>query len=307
MMTNPGTRTNPPQPVKTCLSWIGGKTYLAPWILHYLPPHRVYVEPFAGSAAVLLAKKPSPLEVINDRDEGLITWYRVLRDPQTVDEFIRRVELWPYSRREWYRARETWRTCEDPVEKALRWFVVAAQSFSGAWGRSWSLATGTTPTGEIREATKTWRNLPPKLAALHHRLQYVQVEDKDWSTMVTLYDAPRTLFYLDPPYITGTRTVAKLYAQEMTDADHQAMVETLLTMQSMVILSGYAHPLYAPLEAAGWHQVTRPSVLHSHARSRDHHGQGTGSMAHHFRQECLWINPPAWAVQRQMSLFDDEL
>ena len=39
-------------PMKPPFSYFGGKTRLAPWIASLLPPHRVYVEPFAGSAAV---------------------------------------------------------------------------------------------------------------------------------------------------------------------------------------------------------------------------------------------------------------
>ncbi|MEC3977719.1 hypothetical protein [Amycolatopsis sp. H20-H5] len=39
-----------------------------------LPPHRVFVETHAGSAAVLFAKTPFPVEVINDLD-GEVTYF----------------------------------------------------------------------------------------------------------------------------------------------------------------------------------------------------------------------------------------
>ena len=50
----------------------GGKTRVAPWIAGLLPAHRTYVEPFAGSGAVLFAKAPSPTEILNDLDGAVI-------------------------------------------------------------------------------------------------------------------------------------------------------------------------------------------------------------------------------------------
>ena len=45
--------------VKPPFAYYGGKTTLAPKIADLLPAHEHYVEPFAGSLAVLLAKEPT--------------------------------------------------------------------------------------------------------------------------------------------------------------------------------------------------------------------------------------------------------
>jgi DNA adenine methylase len=45
-----------------------------------LPPHRVYVEPFFGSGAVLFAKVPTSHEVVNDLDGNVVCFFRVLRE-----------------------------------------------------------------------------------------------------------------------------------------------------------------------------------------------------------------------------------
>lgn len=37
-------------------------------ILKYFPQHRIYVEAFGGSAALLFSKRPSDVEVYNDID-----------------------------------------------------------------------------------------------------------------------------------------------------------------------------------------------------------------------------------------------
>ena len=61
-------------------AYFGGKTRIADQIVAALPPHRSYVEPFAGSCAVLLAKPRARIETVNDLDRELVTFWRVLRD-----------------------------------------------------------------------------------------------------------------------------------------------------------------------------------------------------------------------------------
>ncbi len=59
--------------------YCGGKASLAPWIASLLPAHRVFVEPFCGSAAIPFAKPRSTVEVINDLDGNVVMFFRVLR------------------------------------------------------------------------------------------------------------------------------------------------------------------------------------------------------------------------------------
>jgi len=48
-------------------------------ILPLISEHVVYTEAFAGGAAVLFAKEPSKVEVINDLNGELINFYRVCK------------------------------------------------------------------------------------------------------------------------------------------------------------------------------------------------------------------------------------
>jgi DNA adenine methylase len=63
-----------------------------------LPSHTRYVEPFAGSLAVLLAKPPSRHEVVSDIDGDLMVFWKVLRD--TPEQLARACMLTPHSRAE---------------------------------------------------------------------------------------------------------------------------------------------------------------------------------------------------------------
>lgn len=66
--------------LKPPLSYFGGKTMVAPQIAALLPSHEHYVEPFAGSLAVLLAKPRSDHETVSDIDGDIMAFWRVLRD-----------------------------------------------------------------------------------------------------------------------------------------------------------------------------------------------------------------------------------
>lgn len=79
-------------------AYYGGKTTLAARIVDALPGHRHYVEPFAGSLAVLLAKPPALFETVNDLDQHVMTFWRVLRDRGA--ELARVCYLTPHSRAE---------------------------------------------------------------------------------------------------------------------------------------------------------------------------------------------------------------
>lgn len=77
------------------IAYYGGKQRVAQAISSMLPAHSHYVEPFAASLAVLLAKPASRLETVNDLDGDLMTFWRVLRDqPQ---ELTRACALTPHS------------------------------------------------------------------------------------------------------------------------------------------------------------------------------------------------------------------
>ena len=57
----------------------GGKASIAKWIVSHFPEHRTYLEPLAGSAAVLLAKPRSFVEIINDLDEPSHGMWRAIK------------------------------------------------------------------------------------------------------------------------------------------------------------------------------------------------------------------------------------
>ncbi len=259
------------QDVKPPFAYYGGKTTLAPTIASLLPAHEHYVEPFAGSLAVLLAKKPSRAETVNDLDGDLVTFWRVLRDQP--EELERICSLTPHSREEYVQA------CgdlpEDDVERARRVWVRLTQ------GRSHSMkATGWK---FVRDATKRMpqgqfvASFASRLHPAAKRLRSVSIESRDALDVIADYGSePQCCLYVDPPYLGSTR--ASNYRVEMLDDDaHRTFADTLNGCKASVVLSGYDSPLYAEL-FDGWHRMDLPGA--------------TTLSGETDRVEVLWSNVP---------------
>ena len=257
--------------------WYGGKESLAPLLVSLLPEHRVYVEVFGGSGALLFAKDPSPIEVFNDLDSGVVNFFRVLRDPEQAEHLVALLELTPYAREEYYACLHHWQIEENPIEKARQWYCAVRQSMNSsvrATGWSCTKLPGSNPASK-------WHNGIARLWSCTSRLAQVQIDHRDFEQVLQVYDSPDTCFYLDPPYLSATRRKQHCYHHEMTTADHERLLNHLKTLQGMIILSGYAHPLYdQALE--GWsrleQRVACSSAIGAHASSSVE------------RIECIWRN-----------------
>jgi len=273
--------------------WVGGKGQMVAKLLPIFKahPHRIYVEVFGGAASMLLAKAPSAIEVYNDMDGGLVNFFRVLADPRMYKKFLRRVRLLPNSRELFYDCVATWQEQDDPVEKAWRWYVIGRQSFGGLFGSSWGFGVDTT-SRQMAAATARWLGALEGLPELHARMQRVQVEHNDFRKVIPTYDTPKTFFYLDPPYVVEERRTEDVYKHEMTQEDHQELVELLLGIKGSAVLSGYASDVYKPLEKAGWCRQDWNTVCFVAGRVRNSNLQGKGAaLREQKRVETVWVSP----------------
>jgi len=124
------------------------------------------------------------------------------------------------------------------------------------------------------------------------RLQRTQIENAPALRVLERYCTPTSLAYLDPPYIHGTRSKDHPYTHEMADIDHEALVEAILRLPGRFVLSGYAHDLYRPLEAAGWTRVDYVTACYAAGRTRNSGLQGAGTaLAKQPRTESVWLDP----------------
>lgn len=269
--------------------YYGAKGRLAGQIVDLMPRHRVYVEPFAGSAAVLFAKPAARVEVVNDLDRNVTTFFRVLRD--TPDELIRALRYTPYARDEFAAADLSEEGLTD-LERARRFFVRTTQGHNaaGSGGRAgWSNGIRANHT----DATGT-RNLVERLDQVAERLRTVVVDNRDAAEVIAAHDSDDTVFYLDPPYLSGTRTCGRDYAHEADGEDfHRSLAVALRQVHGHVLLSGYPSPLYEELYE-GWDRL-EIAVHRAATNSRGRTDVPRGL-------EVIWSNRP---LMRQASLFEE--
>jgi DNA adenine methylase len=274
--------------MKAPIPYYGAKGRLAPWIVSLMPAHRVYIEPFCGSAAVLLAKRPAPSEVISDIDGNVTTFFRILRDQPA--ELQRACQLTPYARSEYFAADLGDQEISD-LERARRFFVRCTQAFNAvgtAGGRSGSWSNGARRSGSSQAVSV--RDVADRLDQVANRLRTVVIENRDAQHVITAYDTADAVIYVDPPYLGSTRASldhakrrSSDYQHDMTTPeDHQALAETLHGCAAAVILSGYPSALYDGLYADWWRveqRVQRPTT----------NQPGRTGMA---AVEVLWSNRP---------------
>lgn len=240
---------------KSPINWFGGKYYMANKIISLFPEHKIYVEVFGGAGHILFKKQPSNVEVYNDIDSGLTTFFKVLRNEITAKKLQKALDLTPYSREEFYNCRDTWRTETDEVEKVRKWYTALMQSFSSNLS-TWSHSKSKSRRG-MSQAVSQWlgkieNNIPDAI----ERFKTVQIENMDFRNLIKKYDGKDTLFYLDPPYIHETRKMTYQYQHEMLNEDHEDLVNILINIKGKAVLSGYKHEIYDSLIDNGWQKIS---------------------------------------------------
>ncbi len=205
--------------------------------------------------------------------------FRVMQDAEKAAQLRALLHLTPFAREEFAVGYEE---SEDPVERARR-TIIRSHMGHGNTGvtqraktgfRSNSNRSGTTPAHD-------WLTYPDSIPAYIERLRGVVIENRPASDVLLRHDSPRTLHYVDPPYVHSTRGGAKRYAWEMNDAEHGELATVLRGLSGMVVLSGYDCELYSTLYG-DWKRVSIQALADG-AR---------------LREEVLWLSPSAASSQR---------
>lgn len=307
--------------------YFGGKRRAAPIVWRALGDPSGYVEPFAGSAAVLLARphfEGRRVETINDLDGWLVNVWRAIQS--RPDEVARHAvgpvtEIDYHARLAWLQERRTdglvsWLEGDPEVcdAKAAGWWLyVAAAGIGDPWGPGpWRVIGGRLQdtrelphlgnAGQGINRGDAGQGVVEYMHRLSARLQRVRITCGSWTRVVQPSvtrsgaggDGARAIF-LDPPYATS----GDLYASTNTDSELAAVGEQVrewcVTAPSdlRIVLCGYDNEHDALLEH-GWER---------HA-GKSGGGAGYSTNAANGQRERLWLSPACIGVGHEQTAFD---
>ena len=219
---------------------------------------------------VLLQRPPSKHEIVNDLNQRLINWWRVVRDEG--EELGHLLEHTPNARDEYKWAIENLDNMElSNAKRALAYHIGLWLGIMPGDGRfqqsNWGIRYKTT-----NGARKRWYTRDVKI--LINRMLNVQIENRDAIELLRRLERESdTLIYVDPPYTSADITVYGVY-----DFDEKALSETLLKQEGKVAISGYNDEW----DNLGWDR-------HEH-KTKYNLLKTTGEAVYVPRTEVLWTN-----------------
>lgn len=270
--------------MRAIFKYPGSKWSINEWIIDHFPEHHSYLEPFFGSGGVFFKKKRSPIETINDLDHDVVNFFRLCRkDPERL---AREIYLMPYAREVYETAISEISHEEGEEEDVHRAAVFAAKLMMGFGFRTNETKVGFKRDIQGREAAyaaNDWCNMPERIIEAAERLRGVQIENRPAVQLIREFNSKNVLIYADPPYVISSRSCKRAqYKHEMTNEDHEELLDALRNHKGPVLLSGYDNPLYAE-RLKDWNMETID------ARAQ------TGGK----RKEVLWMNydPPGQQIR----------
>lgn len=246
---------------RTPFAYFGGKYRILSNLQNYLPPSNsidCYVEPFFGSGTLFFSRdRLAEVEVINDYNSFVYTFYKVLRDD--YKKLLHRLKYTPYSKQTFLEAREFLSGGKYMITDSHKTIPVKDQVYT-AWavyllysmsiyrnGRNFSRDSIDT------SKARSWEDRVAMLEYCAGRIKNATIENEDALETCKRYDSPRTVIYLDPPYrdVKNPRSMTMAYhgndgkTQEKTaEQMHADLITWALQAKSKVIISNYHNQMY---------------------------------------------------------------
>jgi len=167
-----------------------GKSALAIPLIKLFPKHKVYVEPFSGSAAVYWRKKPSEQEIISDFSDLWPFVFNTIKN--LTDDEIKKLESkqWKIDKKHFELIKGLKKDGQYNELPKLEKLYLLMYLSKASFFRNWTSFDYTAEGRTIKTSFKEWRE----------RLANTEVVQSDYREIVKKYDSPDTLFFFDPPY-----------------------------------------------------------------------------------------------------------
>lgn len=218
--------------MQTPVSYYGGKQKMVKKILAMMTPHKVYIEPFVGGAAVLFAKRPSPVEIINDINGNVSNFYSTMKNnPNQLQLEIERSLSCEYK---FKKAKKIYFNPEnhDDVIRAWAFWVGANMSFNGDMWSSFSVGINSSDNSHCGRGLRNKRNRFFKTLS---RLSDVIILNRDAVSILEQFNRSDAFYYLDPPYVGARQGHYEGYKQE----DFDQLITACENLKGKFLLSSY--------------------------------------------------------------------
>lgn len=236
--------------MKSVIKYPGSKWNIAPKLVELIPEHHSYVEPFFGSGAVLFNKPVSDIETVNDLDSDVVNLFRCIQ--KDSERLARLVMTTPFSREEYERQFDgcTSTLYASNFQRAAG-FLIKCWQGHGFRTNGYKVGWKNDVVGrEKAYALWNWYRLPDWIIDITERLRKVQIENRPALEVIERFNYSQVFMYLDPPYMLGTRS-GKQYMHEMTDAEHEELLQMILQSRAKIMISGYETDMYNDY-LSGW-------------------------------------------------------
>lgn len=229
--------------LKSPVSIFGSKRASVRVLLQYLPPHQIYVEPFAGGASLFFAKPPVRINVLNDINGEIINFYNAVRQhpaalKQLLLDTLYSDRLFAYYKQE----RESYQK-SPPEEVSLGWAVAFIYTTRSSFlNRGDQLHNFNQASPRVHLYRTTMVNIANSLEECAEKLKLAIIKETHYMNVLALYAKPslQTLLYIDPPYVD---TQQKQYNTEPFTQQHlEQLCNTLIASKTLFMMSHIETP-----------------------------------------------------------------
>jgi DNA adenine methylase len=242
--------------MKPPFPYYGGKSKLQHKIQPLIPQYHIYAEPFSGAAATLFnLEKHNKVEILNDKNKQLISFYRTVKNKKLFPRLLEMVEGTLHSEADYRRALEIYLNPHGHKPELRAWALWVSFTQSHGCnphkGCGWRFQIKET-TGEFNKEAHVIHGSKRNFQKLAGRLEKVSFCCMDALEFIKKVDGPDVFFFVDPPYPESDQGNFEKMGFKMPQFIE--LLELLEAIKGKFLL---ASGLYPELGAArlknGWH------------------------------------------------------
>lgn len=272
--------------MKTPLSYYGGKLNMVNDILPLLDyDKKQFVSLFTGGGAVEIAKSKHEVEVWNDIDANVITFWEVLQSDKLYCDLEKKIKATLHAEFYHSAAKDILKNKEGfgIVEIAWATWVQCSMSFSNAMFNGFAFANDNSRNLQTANKRERFSKL------MYDRVRLIQIFNRDAISLLELKDTPDTHYFADPPYVESD---CGHYKGKFTELAYNGLLDKLGKIKGTFLLTTYpSDTLEYYRKKYGWQVQDKKVVLSVDGRRAETK----------YKTECITYN---YEKQTKLNLFD---